>query len=236
MARRVACFHGVVQIAGEILRLVHASGPVIVRFGPMLPGATSLNDPTVLVEVLSNGSVGRDRVEKWRIYQKLPSLQHYVLIERDKAVIEVFDRAGDAWFNERIDRGPRRQSRPFGHRCQRILAVGDLPGRAFRLSHAFSTPRLRDRLSDQAFPLTLDPRLLARDGSAWLERTRRSPSPPDELSRTSCTASQRGRALGGRQRHRAPQGRPFMALADGVDDAATGDRSREYALVRRAIG
>ncbi len=78
---------------------------LIVRCGPMLPGATSLNDPTVLVEVLSNGSVGRDRVEKWRIYQKLPSLQHYVLVERDKALIEVFDRAGDAWFNERMVEG-----------------------------------------------------------------------------------------------------------------------------------
>ena len=78
---------------------------VIVRCGPMAPGATSLNDPTVLVEVMSNGSVGRDRVEKWRVYQKLPSLQHHVLIERDKALIEVFDRAGEAWFNERMIEG-----------------------------------------------------------------------------------------------------------------------------------
>ena len=78
---------------------------VIVRRGPMLPGATSLNDPTVLVEVLSNGSVGRDRVEKWRVHQRLPSLQHYVLIERDKPVIEVFDRAGEAWFKERMIEG-----------------------------------------------------------------------------------------------------------------------------------
>ncbi len=48
---------------------------------------------------------GRDRVEKWRVYQKLPSLQHYVLVERDKAVIEVFDRAGEAWFKERMIEG-----------------------------------------------------------------------------------------------------------------------------------
>ena len=78
---------------------------VVVRCGPMTPGATSLNDPTVLVEVMSDGSVGRDRVEKWRIYQKLPSLQHYVLVERDKPVIEVFDRAGDAWFKQRLVEG-----------------------------------------------------------------------------------------------------------------------------------
>ncbi|MGI3902846.1 MAG: Uma2 family endonuclease [Janthinobacterium lividum] len=78
---------------------------VIVRCGPMSPGATSLKDPTILVEVLSDGSVGRDRVEKWRIYQKLPSLQHYVLVERDRSIIEVFDRAGEAWFQQRLIEG-----------------------------------------------------------------------------------------------------------------------------------
>lgn len=78
---------------------------VMVRCGPRPPGETAWDDPTVLVEVLSGGSVGRDRVEKWRIYRKLPSLQHYVLVERDKAVIEVFDRAGDAWFTQRMIEG-----------------------------------------------------------------------------------------------------------------------------------
>ena len=78
---------------------------VIVHCAPLPPGASSLARPTVLVEVLSDGSVGRDRVEKWRIYQKLPSLQHYVLVERDKPVIEVFDRAGEAWFKQRLIEG-----------------------------------------------------------------------------------------------------------------------------------
>ncbi len=78
---------------------------VIVRCGPMTPGATSLEDPTILIEVMSDGSVGRDRVEKWRVYQKLASLRHYVLVERDKPVIEVFDRAGDAWFAQRMIEG-----------------------------------------------------------------------------------------------------------------------------------
>ena len=78
---------------------------LMVRCGPLPPGVTAWDDPTVLVEVMSDGSVGRDRVEKWRVYQKLPSLQHYVLVERDKPVIEVFDRAGDAWFKERMIEG-----------------------------------------------------------------------------------------------------------------------------------
>ena len=70
---------------------------VMVRCGPIPPGATSLDDPLVLVEVMSRGSAGRDRSEKWNIYRRLASLQHYVLIDRDQALIDVFDRVGDAW-------------------------------------------------------------------------------------------------------------------------------------------
>ena len=43
--------------------------------------------------------------ETWRVDQKLPSLQHSVLIERDKPLIEVFDRAGEAWFEEGMIEG-----------------------------------------------------------------------------------------------------------------------------------
>lgn len=78
---------------------------IVVHCGRLPPGASWLSRPTALVEILSNGSVGRDRVEKWRVCQKLPSLQHYVLVERDKPVIEVFDRAGEAWFQERMIEG-----------------------------------------------------------------------------------------------------------------------------------
>ncbi len=78
---------------------------IIVRCGPLPRGASSLSDPTVLVEVLSDGSVGRDRVEKWRAYQKLSSLKHYVLVERDTAFIEVFDRKGDIGFAGRVIEG-----------------------------------------------------------------------------------------------------------------------------------
>ncbi len=78
---------------------------VIVHGGPLAPGATSLSDPTVLVEVVSDGSVGRDRVEKWRVYKNLPSLQHDVLVERDKPLLEVFDRRGEARFEGRLLEG-----------------------------------------------------------------------------------------------------------------------------------
>jgi Uma2 family endonuclease len=79
---------------------------VMVRCGgPLEPGVASVDDPVVLVEVMSHGTQARDRLEKWHVYQKLPSLQHYVLVERDRAYIEVFDRAGAAWTGVRILEG-----------------------------------------------------------------------------------------------------------------------------------
>jgi len=65
---------------------------VMVRCGALPKDATSLEDPVVLVEVVSPGSEQRDRREKWVLYNRLPSLQHYVLIERDKVDVQVFDR------------------------------------------------------------------------------------------------------------------------------------------------
>ena len=78
---------------------------IIVRCGKLADDATSLDDPKVLIEVVSPGSEGRDRVEKWKAYRQLVSLEHYVLIERDHAAIDVFDRAGDAWALRRTIEG-----------------------------------------------------------------------------------------------------------------------------------
>ncbi len=61
------------------------------------PGATGTNQAVVLVEVLSGGTEARDRFDKWHVYQKLPSLMHYVLVARDKAHVEVFNRVDGAW-------------------------------------------------------------------------------------------------------------------------------------------
>ncbi len=71
---------------------------VIVRCGPLPPDATSLDDPTVLVEVVSKGSAQRDRHEKWVLYNRLPSLRHYVLIERDMLAVDVHDRIEGGFF------------------------------------------------------------------------------------------------------------------------------------------
>jgi Uma2 family endonuclease len=70
---------------------------VMVRCGPLEPGATYLDDPVVIFEVLSDGSFTRDRTEKWEVYRRLPSLAHYVLVQRSNPVVEVRSRVGPTW-------------------------------------------------------------------------------------------------------------------------------------------
>ncbi|MCW6508232.1 Uma2 family endonuclease [Lichenifustis flavocetrariae] len=78
---------------------------IMVHCGALPAGATSVDNPVVLIEVVSRGSAARDRVEKWGVYQRLGSLQHYVLVERDRSAIDVFDRAGEAWASLRTLEG-----------------------------------------------------------------------------------------------------------------------------------
>lgn len=68
---------------------------VMVHCQPLPPDATFVNDPTVVFEVVSEGSAYRDRVEKRAAYQQLSSLQHHVLVDRDRPAIEVYDRGSD---------------------------------------------------------------------------------------------------------------------------------------------
>jgi Uma2 family endonuclease len=75
---------------------------VMVRCGPLDRGATSLDDPVVVFEVLSEGSAARDRLEKWAVYQRLASLVHYVLVERDRPAVELRSRVGSSWSGLRI--------------------------------------------------------------------------------------------------------------------------------------
>ena len=49
--------------------------------------------PTIVIEVLSPSTRRIDKTIKRLAYQALPTLQEYVLIEQDKAEIEVFTRS-----------------------------------------------------------------------------------------------------------------------------------------------
>lgn len=68
-------------------------------------GATFLSDAAAIIEVMSRGTQNRDREEKWRVYQTLPSLRHHALVTRDEAHVETIDRLNGAWSAYRIADG-----------------------------------------------------------------------------------------------------------------------------------
>jgi len=54
--------------------------------------------PTLVIEVLSPGTQGYDRSQKFALYRRLPSLQEYVLVDPDTRRVEAFRRnAQGAW-------------------------------------------------------------------------------------------------------------------------------------------
>jgi Uma2 family endonuclease len=55
---------------------------------------TSVLNPIVLIEVLSDSTGGYDRGEKFDSYRQLPSLREYVLVSHRERLIEVFRRSG----------------------------------------------------------------------------------------------------------------------------------------------
>jgi len=57
----------------------------------------TLLNPTAIFEVLSPSTEAYDRGEKFRRYQRIPSLRHYVLVSQNEPRMEIFTRQGDFW-------------------------------------------------------------------------------------------------------------------------------------------
>lgn len=64
----------------------------------------SIINPTVLLEVLSDSTEAYDRGGKWAHYQRLDSLQEYVLVSQNEARVERYVRQSDGqWLYSRTD-------------------------------------------------------------------------------------------------------------------------------------
>ncbi len=59
----------------------------------------ALVNPILIVEVLSKSTSDYDRGDKFYMYRQIPSLQEYVMIEQDKATVEVYYKktTSDLW-------------------------------------------------------------------------------------------------------------------------------------------
>lgn len=61
-------------------------------------GQTTVRNPVVIIEVLSNSTRNYDQGEKFSFYRTLDSLREYVLVDQDKSVVMVYRRGmGKDW-------------------------------------------------------------------------------------------------------------------------------------------
>jgi Uma2 family endonuclease len=62
----------------------------------------AVTNPVLVIEVLSKSTATYDRGDKFHLYRQIPSLREYVLIEQDKAQVEIYKREGGLWKITRI--------------------------------------------------------------------------------------------------------------------------------------
>jgi Uma2 family endonuclease len=70
---------------------------IMVRCGRMEPGSISVDDPLILIEVVSPSSESRDRSEKASAYMRLASLKHVCFVDRDRVRLDIFDQTEGGW-------------------------------------------------------------------------------------------------------------------------------------------
>ena len=62
---------------------------------PLAGDAPVVDDPVLVIEVLSPSTEATDRREKLQAYRTLPSLREYALVSQDRQQVEVYRREGD---------------------------------------------------------------------------------------------------------------------------------------------
>jgi Uma2 family endonuclease len=68
---------------------------VVLTCLPLVPDALFVTGARLIVEVLSESTQGRDRLEKLIAYRSLESLPQYVLVAQEETAADVYRRAFD---------------------------------------------------------------------------------------------------------------------------------------------
>jgi Uma2 family endonuclease len=93
---------------------------------PADPEGPTITNPILIVEVLSASTEEEDRGNKWQHYQRIPSLQEYVLVSQSSPRVEVFRRLADGgWEYRETTEGTVRLA--GGATLHLALLYGDLP-------------------------------------------------------------------------------------------------------------
>ena len=69
---------------------------VVVSASNTIKDIRNVTEPVLVVEVLSKSTEEIDRNKKFRQYTALPSLQYYLMIHQDMALIEFYQRKGES--------------------------------------------------------------------------------------------------------------------------------------------
>ncbi len=65
-----------------------------------------IQNPKIIVEVLSPGTETYDRTKKFKYYRQIPSLQEYVLVDSEEIIVEVYRRGeGKMWLYYEYEAG-----------------------------------------------------------------------------------------------------------------------------------
>jgi len=114
---------------------VPATGDFVYPDGSVVCGPTVLHagtkdvieNPSVIIEVLSKSTEPHDRGDKWKDYQSIPSLTDYVLVSQRLPRLEHYRRDGDgSWRYRAVTAGDRVELT-----CGAVLVVDDLFADAF---------------------------------------------------------------------------------------------------------
>ncbi len=64
------------------------------------PDIRMIQFPSLIVEVLSEGTKHVDKVDKLKEYRTLPTVQYYILVDSEKVEVTVYSRKGKQWAHE----------------------------------------------------------------------------------------------------------------------------------------
>lgn len=98
-------------VHGSNAKVVSPRGDVMypdafVRCGPMDPRATRVDDPVLVVEVLSPSTAMYDLTRKRLAYQSIPSLQVVLWVHPDRMRVDIMRRVEGGWRDEEAAEGP----------------------------------------------------------------------------------------------------------------------------------
>jgi len=87
---------------------------VLVTCSPIPRGATVIDNPVMVFEVVSHDNQRTDRIEKVQDYRATPSIQRYVILEQTYIGATVFVRKGEDWMATALAEGDTLQLPEIG--------------------------------------------------------------------------------------------------------------------------